>query len=154
MMDCSFYHGWLIGVPMDNPASVTAWASGTGPGVWGGAIWGVGGIASDGKNPFVTTGNTFNTQGNWSGGEAVIRFQPGPIFSGSAADYWVPENWLTLDNLDADLGARAHCWWMCPAQRLLIWWLRWVRMATRIWLIATTSVVSVRLLRHLTWLAS
>ena len=104
MMDCSFYHGWLIGVPIDNPASVTAWASGTGPGVWGGAIWGVGGIASDGKNPFVTTGNTFNTQGNWSGGEAVIRFQPGPVFSGSSVDYWVPENWLSLDNMDAELG--------------------------------------------------
>src|SRR5947207_989106 len=70
MADCSMYHGWLIGVPIDNPASVTAWAGGTGPGIWGGAIWGVGGVASDGKNPFVTTGNTFNTQGNWSGGEA------------------------------------------------------------------------------------
>jgi hypothetical protein len=105
MMDCSFYHGWLIGVPIDNPASVTAWASGTGPGVWGGAIWGVGGIASDGKNPFVTTGNTFNTQGNWSGGEAVIRFQPGPIFSSSPSDYWVPENWLDLDRFDGDLGS-------------------------------------------------
>ena len=43
---------------------------------------GRGGVASDGKNPFVTTGNTVNTGGNWDGGEAVIRFQPGPIFSG------------------------------------------------------------------------
>jgi len=104
MADCSMFHGWLVGVPIDNPASVTAWASGIGPGIWGGGIWGVGGIASDGKNPFATTGNTFNTQGNWSGGEAVIRFQPGPIFSGSSADYWVPEDWLTLDNLDAEIG--------------------------------------------------
>jgi hypothetical protein len=104
MADCSMFHGWLVGVPIDNPASVTAWASGASPGIWGGAIWGVGGIASDGKNPFATTGNTFNTQGNWSGGEAVIRFQPGPIFSGSSADYWVPEDWLTLDNLDAEIG--------------------------------------------------
>ena len=104
MMDCSVYHGWLIGAPIDNPASVIAWASGTGPGIWGGAIWGIGGIASDGKNPFVTTGSTFNTQGNWSGGEAVIRFQPGPVFSGSSVDYWVPENWLSLDNVDAELG--------------------------------------------------
>src|SRR5947207_4012357 len=104
MADCSMFHGWLIGVPIDNPASVTAWAGGTGPGIWGGAIWGVGGVASDGKNPFVTTGNTFNTQGNWSGGEAVIRFQPGPVFSGSPSDYWVPENWRDLDVIDWDLG--------------------------------------------------
>ena len=70
----------------------------------GGAIWAVGGVASDGTNPFVTTGNTFNTGGNWSGGEAVIRFQPGPIFSGNPSDYWAPTNWLQLDNGDNDLG--------------------------------------------------
>jgi hypothetical protein len=38
------------------------------------------GVASDGVNPFVTIGNTVNTGGNWSGGEAVIRFQPRPDF--------------------------------------------------------------------------
>ena len=66
---------------------------------------GVGGIASDGTNPFVTTGNTFNTGGIWKGGEAVIRFQPGPIFSGNSSDYWAPTNWSDLDNLDLDLGS-------------------------------------------------
>jgi hypothetical protein len=101
MMDCSLFHGWLVGVPIDNPASVTAWATDA----IGGGIWGVGGVASDGKNPFVTTGNTFTNQGDpWGGGEAVIRFEAGPIFSGSPADYWVPENWFDLDNLDQDLG--------------------------------------------------
>ena len=71
----------------------------------GGAIWGVGGVASDGNNPFVTTGNTINTFGNWGGGEAVIRFQPGPIFSGNPSDYWAPTNWPQLDNGDNDLGS-------------------------------------------------
>jgi len=71
----------------------------------GGGSWGVGGVASDGANPFVTTGNTFNTDGHWSGGEAIIRFQPGPIFSGSPADYWVPANWLHLDVFNLDLGS-------------------------------------------------
>ena len=104
MEDCSLYHGWLVGVPIDNPASVTAWAAATTTGTHGGAIWGTGGIASDGINPFVTTGNTFNTGGNWSGGEAVIRFQPGPVFSGSPNDFWVPTNWQSLDNGDSDLG--------------------------------------------------
>src|SRR5437870_5651377 len=102
MMDCSPYHGWLVGVPIDNPAKVTAWAAATK--THGGAIWGVGGIASDGKNPFVTTGNTFSPP-NWEGGEAVIRFQPGPIFSGSPADYWAPTNWQSLDLSDTDLGS-------------------------------------------------
>jgi hypothetical protein len=103
MNDCGLYHGWLVGVPINNPASVTAWATGTNNGIWGGAIWGVGGVASDGGNPFVTTGNTW-TDGNWSGGEAVIRFQPGPIFSGSPSDYWAPTNWHSLDLGDLDLG--------------------------------------------------
>jgi PQQ enzyme repeat len=102
MSDCSPFHGWLVGVPIDNPANVTAWAAATK--THGGAIWGVGGIASDGKNPFVTTGNTFSPP-NWQGGHAVIRFLPGPIFSGLPADYWVPENWRDLDSFDWDLGS-------------------------------------------------
>ena len=100
-LDCSIYHGWLVGVPINNPAGAMAWATSA----IGGTVWGVGGVASDGTNPFITTGNTFNTGGNWGGGEAVIRFQPGPIFTGSPADYWAPLNWLTLDNEDKDLGS-------------------------------------------------
>jgi hypothetical protein len=49
---------------------------------------------------FVVTGNTFNTNQVWGGGEAVIRLQPGPIFS----DYWAPTNWFNLDQGDTDLG--------------------------------------------------
>lgn len=105
MQDCELYHGWLIGVPINNPASVTAWAAATANGTHGGAIWGVGGIASDGANPFVTTGNTIGTKGNWGGGEAVIRFQPGPIFSGNPSDYWAPTDWFFLDTQDWDLGS-------------------------------------------------
>ena len=107
MQDCGNWHGWLVGVPIDNPdpsSVVTAWAAATSS--HGGAIWGVGGIASDGNNPFVVTGNTVNTGGNWSGGEAVIRFQPGPIFSANPSDYWAPTNWFTrLDSQNLDLGS-------------------------------------------------
>ena len=99
--DCGVYHGWLVGVPINNPASVTAWA----PSAIGGVYGDIGGIASDGTYPFVITGNTFNTGGVWSGGEAVIRFQPGPIFSGNSSDYWAPTNWLQLDQGDQDVGA-------------------------------------------------
>jgi PQQ enzyme repeat len=100
LLDCGVYHGWLVGVPMDDPAGVMAWATTA----IGGGIWGVGGVASDGANPFIATGNTFNTGGVWGGGEAVIRFQPGPIFADSPADFWAPLNWLVLDNQDKDVG--------------------------------------------------
>src|SRR5438309_6904028 len=98
--DCGSYRGWVVGVRINNPASVTAWATSA----IGGGIWGHGGIASDGTNIFAVTGNTFNTGGNWSGGEAIIRLQAGPIFGGDPTNYWAPTNWLSLDNSDTDLG--------------------------------------------------
>ena len=98
--DCGTYHGWVVGVPINNPSHVTAWAIRA----IGGGIWGHGGIASDGTNMFVITGNTFNTGGHWGGGEAIIRLHAGPIFSGNPIDYWAPTNWLSLDNGDIDLG--------------------------------------------------
>ena len=99
--DCGNYHGWVVGVDINNPATVGAWAT-TAPA--GGGIWGHGGVASDGTNMFVVTGNTFNTGGNWMGGEAIIRLQGGPTWTGQSTDYWAPTNWLSLDNSDTDLG--------------------------------------------------
>ena len=98
--DCGTYRGWVVGVDINNPVNVMAWATTA----IGGGIWGHGGVASDGTNMFVITGNTFNTAGNWMGGEAVIRLQGGPIFSGQPTDYWAPTNWLSLDNTDTDVG--------------------------------------------------
>src|SRR6266513_924397 len=54
--DCGTFHGWVVGVSTTNPTSVTAWATTA----IGGGIWGHGGVASDGTNMFVITGNTFN----------------------------------------------------------------------------------------------
>src|SRR5438128_4666474 len=98
--DCGTYHGWVVGVDINNPSNVGAWATTA----IGGGIWGHGGVASDGTNMFVVTGNTFNTGGVWSGGEAIIRLQAGPTWTGQPTDYWVPTNWLNLDNGDTDLG--------------------------------------------------
>ena len=97
--DCGIYFGWLVGVPLSNPANVLAWATPA----RGGGSWAVGGVASDGVNPFIATGNTFGAS-VWSGGESIIRFQPGPIFSNQTNDYWAPTNWKALDNGDVDLG--------------------------------------------------
>jgi outer membrane protein assembly factor BamB len=98
--DCGTYHAWIVGVPINNPSTVTAWATTA----IGGGIWGHGGVASDGTNMFVVSGNTFATGGIWGGGEAIIRLQRGPIFNGSPVNYWAPLNWLSLDNGDIDLG--------------------------------------------------
>jgi PQQ enzyme repeat len=97
--DCGTYYGWLVGVPLNNPSNVLAWATAA----RGGGSWAVGGVASDGVNPFIATGNTFSASA-WSGGEAIIRFQPGPVFSNTTNDYWAPVNWSALDGSDTDLG--------------------------------------------------
>ena len=97
--DCDNYHGWVVGVDISS-TSTHAWATTA----IGGGIWGHGGVASDGTNMFVVTGNTFNTGGNWMGGEAIIRLHAGPIWSGQPADYWAPTNWFNLDIGDTDLG--------------------------------------------------
>lgn len=54
---------------------------------------------------FVITGNTFTNPGDpWSGGEAIVRLQAGPTFTGNPTDFWAPFNWQSLDNSDTDLG--------------------------------------------------
>jgi hypothetical protein len=93
--DCGSYHGWIVGVPLTNPTNVTAWATS----VNGGGAWSVGGVASDGVDPFLATGNTFGTS-TWSGGEAILHFQPGLVIS----NYWAPTNWTNLDSGDLDIG--------------------------------------------------
>jgi hypothetical protein len=98
--DCGNYRGWLVGIPVQNPSAPLAWATGA----RGGGIWGPSGVASDGTSVYVATGNTIGTS-TWRGGEALLRFSPGPTFSGLAPDYFVPSNWLSvLDPDDADLG--------------------------------------------------
>jgi hypothetical protein len=95
--DCGPYHGWVVGVEINNPSNVMAWATDA----EGGGIWGHGGVASDGSKMFVVTGNTFTIPGDpWSGGEAIVRFTAGPVFD----DFWAPPLWQTLDAQDADLG--------------------------------------------------
>jgi hypothetical protein len=111
--DCNGYHGWIVGITTTGTPQVSAWSTSA----FAGGIWGTSGIASDGTSLIVSTGNTklaansgaFNTtpgDGNWGGGEAVIKFpttlvQPAPT---ATREYFVPTNWTALDTSDADLG--------------------------------------------------
>ncbi len=97
--DCGDYRGWLVGVPVDDPSRPTGWATDA----LGGGSWAVGGVAADDSFLYVATGNTFGAN-SWMGGEAIIRFTAGPVFSRDTADFFTPSNWLQLDNEDLDLG--------------------------------------------------
>ncbi|MGI8820576.1 MAG: dockerin type I domain-containing protein [Chthoniobacterales bacterium] len=95
--DCGSYRGRLVGVPLAG-GSIGSWATVSSRA----GIWGPGGVASDGTNLYVTTGN--GSGSSWSGSEAVIRLQTGPVFSNTTTDFWAPTNWVSLDNGDTDLG--------------------------------------------------
>lgn len=97
--DCETYHGWIVGVPLSNPTNVMAWAT---PADRGGA-WSVGGVASDGVDPFLATGNTVGAS-SWGGGEAILRFQPNLVLTNGGTNYWAPTNWSSLDDEDLDIG--------------------------------------------------
>jgi hypothetical protein len=95
--DCGAYHGWVVAIPTANPVMVTAWATTA----QAGGIWSPNGISTDGKNLFVSTGNTQGANNTWGGGDAIIRLTPAPL--GMSA-YFAPKNWQNLDNQDLDLG--------------------------------------------------
>jgi hypothetical protein len=99
--DCGTYYGWVVGVAITNPAMVMAWATTA----KGGGIWAVGGVASDGVDPFVATGNTFGAA-TWGGGEAIVHLLPNLMLTNASTitNYWAPTNWSNLDSGDLDLG--------------------------------------------------
>lgn len=97
--DCADYRGWVVGVPLAQPSPLQAWSTTA----RGGGAWAPGGVASDGSAIWVATGNTFGAS-VWSGGEAIVRLAPGPVFSGLPADYFAPPDWQMLDAGDVDIG--------------------------------------------------
>jgi hypothetical protein len=97
--DCGDYHGWVVSVPITNPAGVTGYTTETGKA----GIWAVGGLSSDGTDVFAATSNG-NGGTVWQGNEAILRFHNGSTFSGATTDYFSPSNWAYLDQFDLDLG--------------------------------------------------
>jgi len=93
------YRGRVLGVSLDG-TQFGSWATTS----LKSGIWCPGGIASDGTNLYVATGNAPPGTTPWGGSEAIIRLQPGPVFSGATTDYWAPTNWQALDSGDVDLG--------------------------------------------------
>jgi outer membrane protein assembly factor BamB len=97
--DCGDYHGWVVGIALNDPRKVTAWSTRR----RGGGIWAPGGISVAGNSLFVATGNTFGASA-WGDGEAVIRLGPDLRRSNDTRDYFAPTDWHALDDRDADLG--------------------------------------------------
>ncbi len=97
--DCGDYHGWVIGIRLQDPRDIVSWSTRG----RGGGIWAPGGISSDGRALFVATGNTFGAS-TWSDGEAVFRLMPDLHHEERPQDFFAPADWKALDARDADLG--------------------------------------------------
>ncbi len=100
--DCGRYHGWIIGVNLDDPRRSVSWHTQA----QGGGIWAPGGIASDGAALYFATGNTMNAR-TWGYGEAVFRLPPSLVFVRAPGSFFAAKNWRQLDADDADLGGTA-----------------------------------------------
>jgi len=108
--DCGDFHGWVVGVPLDNPAAPIAFVT---KGM-GGGIWAPGGLASDGTSVFAATGNTMEKAGamnttpaTWSHGNAVLRLAPDlkEIAEGQTLDFFATMAWKDEDKQGWDLGS-------------------------------------------------
>ena len=97
--DCGDYRGWVVGVPLRQPAKVMSFATRA----RGGGIWAPGGMPVVGRDIFFSTGNTFGAN-EWSDGEAVFRVGADLQRSDSKRDFFAPTDWRALDARDADLG--------------------------------------------------
>jgi hypothetical protein len=97
--DCGSYRGSVVEVNPSTQKITAAWQTKAN----GGGIWAQGGVSGDGKSVFATTGNTIGAA-NWSGGEAIVRLNPGLAYSKKPKDFFAPSNWQTLDDEDQDLG--------------------------------------------------
>ena len=107
--DCGDYHGRVVQVPLNNPSHMQLWSTIASRG----GIWAPGGVSSDGRDLFVTTGNTSGTT-RWGGGNAVNRLGPSIEFSIQSKDFFAPTDWKELDDRDADL-ATAPLFTQIPA---------------------------------------
>jgi uncharacterized protein (TIGR03437 family) len=102
--DTGAFHGWLMGYNAGNiQQQVSAFL--TSPSGWGASIWqgGRGPAADTRGNIYVSTGNgTYDGSANW--GMSVLKLDTS---SGTptVADWFTPDNWLTLDYDDNDLGS-------------------------------------------------
>jgi outer membrane protein assembly factor BamB len=107
--DIPDWHGWIISLDVDHPATSQRLFT-TDPNVDGGGVWGVAGVATDAHGEvFAVTGNGgFDIDhGGLDLGQSVFRLDTGAgrlAFSYQPRDYYVPTNFKYLNDTDQDLG--------------------------------------------------
>jgi hypothetical protein len=104
--DLNTYQGWLMAFDAGTLQLSQGWTSE--PSGQEGGIWMAGGgpAADDSGDVYLAVGNGWSDvmSGGQNYGDSVVRFQTsgGQL---SVADYFIPFDWLTLDDEDRDLGS-------------------------------------------------
>jgi hypothetical protein len=107
------YHGWIIAIDTTKPTSVGAWATRSPQS----GIWASGGLASDGKFVFATTGNSTNTipPRSSSDSEEVVRLSGLAQLSRDEASVFVANEWQDWDQNDRDFGTSSPAYVPLPS---------------------------------------
>jgi hypothetical protein len=114
--DRGAYHGWVLGYNASTLQQVSAFN--TTPDAVQGAVWhGGGGLASDGSNIYLSTGNgTFDLDhGGRDYGDSVLKLGAGALTVG---DWFTPWNQSSLNMTDSDLGSGGPL--LLPGTNLLV----------------------------------
>jgi hypothetical protein len=105
--DCGDYRGWVVSISAGDPTQLSTFVTRA----LGGGIWAPGGLASDGTSIFFATGNTMGTISNpmshpavYGDGESVFKLPPTLAKTGATTEFFVPTNWIEMDDTDADIG--------------------------------------------------
>lgn len=92
---CGDYHGSVVGFRLNKPGAFGAWrAVGN-----GGGNWAPGGIAFDGKYLFIGTSPSTPHNGEWSGGNAVIRLPTDLDWRPTSQDFFAVSDRSWLNDL-------------------------------------------------------
>ncbi len=99
--DTGYFHGWLLGYDASN-VQQQVYSFMTSPNGYGASIWQAGRApaADELGNIYVATGNS-PSDGIETLGESVLKLSTGL----SLTDWFTPDNWEHLDNVDNDLGS-------------------------------------------------
>jgi outer membrane protein assembly factor BamB len=104
--DCQNARGRVVAINIADPTKTGSWSTGDD----GSAIWGSGGIASDGTGVFAITGNhfpNFSAPAAHSDSEEVVRLTGLAQLTRNNNNIFFPSRWSAMDSGDLDFGSNS-----------------------------------------------
>jgi len=113
--DCGAYKGRVLAIDTKDPTKTGAFSAAGSKS----AIWGAGGMASDGNGVVALTGNGgpgVHQPENANGGdsEAAVRVTGLGMCDRSPANYYYPARWQAMDGADLDFGSNSPVFLQVP----------------------------------------